>query len=122
MRSIVPHIVLTTLFTIAIIGTVFSPLAFDGTTLTAVKVGSILSSLLTGFLLARLEPVKSFLQRRSVQLFLFGFNAVAAVGAYLLLTGSDQIGAVIGLGSVSLMAAVGLVRTRRARLEREVSA
>ncbi|WP_306215401.1 hypothetical protein [Actinoplanes sp. RD1] len=70
-------------------------------------------SLVTGTLIARKEPIKTFLGTGPVLWFLFLFNLAAAVTVLLLLDGVTGISAAAGLGLVSLGAGGSLLLRRR---------
>ena len=65
------------------------------------------------WLLARREPIKSFLSSGPVLWFLFLFNLAAGVLAFLLVSGVQGTMAGIGLGVVGLGAGAGLVPRRK---------
>ncbi|MCX4091039.1 hypothetical protein [Nocardia sp. alder85J] len=70
-------------------------------------------SLVTGPLVARVEPVKSWLAARPVLWFLCLFNGAAAGFAALFLHGMQAITAAAGMGVVSAVSAVRLLLARR---------
>ena len=67
-------------------------------------------SLITGSLVTRREPLKSWLRTRPVLWFLFLFNLGAAVTVTFLMHGTQGIMAAVGLGVVALGAGAGLLR------------
>ncbi|MQY30825.1 hypothetical protein [Nocardia aurantia] len=71
-------------------------------------------SLLTGPLVMREEPLRSWLAARPTLWFLFVFNLAVAVCAGVFLDGPEGIAAAAGMGVVSLGAGIGLLRTRPA--------
>ncbi|QUQ64321.1 hypothetical protein [Kutzneria sp. CA-103260] len=85
----------------------------DPTEQTMASVTMVLVSLVAGSLLARREPVKSFLASRPVLWFLFLFNVTAGVLVYLFVGGAQGLMTAIGLGVVGLGAGSGLVLRRR---------
>ena len=102
-------------FVFGILGTLtVSRLIPDHTQQTMAGVFMVLVSLLTGVTLAKREPFKSFLARKSVNLFLFLFNGTAAVCAIVFVAGPQGLLAGIGLGVVSLAAGLGLILRRKA--------
>ena len=88
--------------------------ALHGDSAHAATIGGIAVSMITGTLLARKEPLKSWLSARPVLWFLFLFNAAVAVGAGLFVHGGQGIGTAVGMGLVSLGAGSGLLRSRTA--------
>jgi hypothetical protein len=76
----------------------------------AATVGGLVVSLVFGSLVARKEPVKSWLSTRPVLWSLFLFNGAVAVGAGLFVHGAQGVGTAIGMGLVSLGAGSGLLR------------
>jgi len=83
---------------------------------TLASVFMVIVSLLTGVTLAKREPFKSFLARKSVNLFLFLFNGAAAVCAVVFVAAPQGVLAGIGLGVVSLAAGLGLILRRNVRV------
>ncbi|WP_019929764.1 hypothetical protein [Nocardia sp. BMG111209] len=71
-------------------------------------------SLVTGPLVMREEPLRSWLAARPTLWFLFLFNLVVAVCAGIFLHGPEGIAAAAGMGVVSLGAGIGLLRSRPA--------
>jgi hypothetical protein len=67
-------------------------------------------SLVTGSLVARREPLRSWLRTRPVLWFLFLFNLGVALAVSFLVHGTQGIMAAVGLGVVALGAGVGLLR------------
>ena len=80
----------------------------------AASAAGIVVSLVFGTLVARKEPVKSWLSTRPVLWFLFLFNGAVAVGAGLFVHGAQGIGTAVGMGLVSLGAGSGLLRRNAA--------
>jgi hypothetical protein len=76
--------------------------------------GGIALSLVTGSVVMRKEPLKSWLATRPVLWFLFLFNLAVAVVALIAVHGAQGIMAAVGMGVVSLGAGAGLLRGRRA--------
>ncbi len=79
------------------------------------SVTMVIISLIAGSLLARREPIKSFLARKSVLWFLFLFNCTAGVLIYLFVDGMQGLLTAIGLCVVGLGSGSGLVFGRRPR-------
>jgi hypothetical protein len=79
-----------------------------------VTFGGLALSLVGGSYVTRTEPLKSLLKTKAAMWFLFLFNLGAAVAAILLLHGSARIQAAAGLGTVSLGAGVGLLKSVKA--------
>lgn len=92
-----------------------SGVVLDGGQAQAAKYGGIALSMVAGTLLAREEPLKSFLSSRPVLWFLFLFNGAVAAGVYFLVGGATGIGACVGMGLVSLGAGGGLLQNRKRR-------
>jgi hypothetical protein len=69
-------------------------------------------SLVTGSLVMRREPLRSWLRTRPVLWFLFLFNLGVALTVSFLVHGTQGIMAAVGLGVVALGAGVGLLRRR----------
>lgn len=90
-----------------------APLVIDGSRRQWLSYAGIAVSLVAGTLLARREPLKSFLASRPVLWFLFLFNGAAAVIAYFALSGVKGIATAAGLGVVSLGAGGGLLRSTK---------
>ena len=102
-------------FVFGILGTLtVSRLIPDHPQQTMASVFMVIVSLLTGVTLAKREPFRSFLARKSVNLFLFLFNGAAAAGAIVFVSGPQGLLAGIGLGVVSLAAGLGLILRRKA--------
>ncbi|MBP2330485.1 hypothetical protein JOF56_010870 [Kibdelosporangium banguiense] len=102
--------VLGLVFVFGLLGTVsVSHLIFDHTQETMASVTMVLISLVSGYFLARREPIRSFLSSRPVLWFLFLFNFAAGALAFLLVGGAAGLMTGIGLGVVALGAASGLV-------------
>jgi hypothetical protein len=102
-------------FVMSILGAVsVSHLIDDSTQQLMATLAMLVISLVSGTLLARREPVKSFLASRPVQWFLFLVNLAGGVLALLLVDGAQGLGAGIGLLAVSLGSGAGLVLRRRA--------
>jgi len=80
----------------------------------AATIGGVVVSLVAGTLVARKEPVKSWLSTRPVLWFLFLFNAAVAVGAGLFGHGGQGVGTAVGMGLVAIGAGSGLLRSRPA--------
>ncbi|MBR7833116.1 hypothetical protein KDL01_07565 [Actinospica durhamensis] len=99
-------------FAAGMAATVGAGSVLDGTGKQAATFGGILLSLAAGTALAKRDPIKSFLRRRSTLWFLFVFNLLVAVSAGFALEGAQGITAVVGMGVVSLGAAFGLVKGR----------
>jgi hypothetical protein len=103
-------------FVFAMLGTLsVSHLIPDPTQETMASVTMVLISLVSGTFLARREPIKSFLAKWQVLLFLFLVNVTAAVFALLYVSGAPGLLAGIGLGVVGLGAGSGLVLRRGQR-------
>lgn len=86
------------------------PLVIDGSRRQWLSYGGIAVALVAGTLLARREPLKSFLASRPVLWFLFLFNGAVAVIAYFALDGVKGIATAAGMGVVSLGAGGGLLK------------
>jgi hypothetical protein len=69
-------------------------------------------SLVTGSLVMRREPLRSWLRTRPVLWFLFLFNLGVALAVSFLVHGTQGIMAAVGLGAVALGAGIGLLRRR----------
>jgi hypothetical protein len=69
-------------------------------------------SLVTGPLVMRREPLRSWLRTRPVLWFLFLFNLGVALAVSFLVHGTQGIMAAAGLGVVALGAGAGLLRRR----------
>jgi len=89
------------------------PLVIDGSRRQWLGYAGIALSLVAGTLLARREPLKSFLASRPVLWFLFLFNGAVAVIAYFALDGVKGIATAVGMGVVSLGAGGGLLRSTK---------
>jgi hypothetical protein len=76
-------------------------------------IGGIVLSLAAGSYVARQEPMKSFLKKRSVMWFLFLFNVGVAIVIPFLVHGGAGIGAAVGMGLVGLGAGAGLLTSRK---------
>jgi hypothetical protein len=87
----------------------------------AATVGGLVVSVVFGSLVARKEPLKSWLSSRPVLWFLFLFNGAVAVGAGLFVHGAQGIGTAVGMGLVSLGAGSGLLRRSPAKVEETIS-
>lgn len=83
----------------------------------AATVGGLVVSVVFGSLVARKEPLKSWLSSRPVLWFLFLFNGAVAVGAGLFVHGAQGIGTAVGMGLVSIGAGSGLLRRTPAKVE-----
>jgi hypothetical protein len=91
--------------------------SLHGNSAHVVSYAGILVSLVFGTLVARKEPLKSWLATRPVLWFLFVFNGAVAVGAGLFVHGAQGIGTAIGMGLVSIGAGTGLLRSKPRRTE-----
>lgn len=107
--------VLWLLFLSGLAAAVGSGFVLEGGQAQGAKYGGIALSTVAGTLLARQEPLKSFLASRPVLWFLFLFNGAVAVSMYFLVGGATGIGAAIGMGVVSLGAGGGLLQDRKRR-------
>ncbi|MEV6348160.1 hypothetical protein [Actinoplanes sp. NPDC051851] len=101
------------LFLVAIGACLGSGFVPEGPSQTLATYGGLVLSLITGTLIARREPVKSFLGTRPVMWFLFLFNLSAAAVVLVLVDGVTGISAAAGLGLVGLGAGGGLVARAR---------
>lgn len=101
------------LFVMGLLGTLtVAHFIHDPTQQTMASVTMVVFSLVGGSLLARREPIKSFLASKPVLWFLFLFNVGAGVLAYLFVGGTHGLLAAIGLGVVGLGAGSALVFRR----------
>lgn len=96
------------------------PVVIDGSHRQWLKYAGIALSVVAGTLLARREPVKSFLASRPVLWFLFLFNAAVAVTAYFVVGGRTGILTAVGMGVVSLGAGSGLLRGVKRPAEQQI--
>ncbi|WP_306209184.1 hypothetical protein [Actinoplanes sp. RD1] len=101
------------LFVVGIANCIGSSFVFDGLFQTIATYGGLVVSLITGTLIARNEPVKSFLGTKPVMWFLFLFNLAAAIIVLITVDGVPGISATAGLGLVSLGAGSGLLLSAR---------
>lgn len=79
----------------------------------AATIAGSLVALVTGVVVMRREPVKSFLVTRPALWFLFLFNLVAALCAGVCLRGPQGVMACVGMGAVAIWAGFGLLKRRR---------
>jgi hypothetical protein len=84
----------------------------DGTAGDLTTFISIAGSLVSGVLIVRREPAKSFLALRQVRWFGFVFNAGLAVCCVTLIVGVQGTMAGVGLGTVSLGMGFSLIQKR----------
>jgi hypothetical protein len=103
-------------FLFGMLGTVsVSHLIGDSTYRVMATITMVLIATLAGALLARREPIKSFLASEPVLWFLFVFNLVAGVVVLLLVHGAQGLVAAISLIVVALGAGASLRTGRRRR-------
>jgi drug/metabolite transporter (DMT)-like permease len=108
-------------FLFGLLGTVsVSHLIHGGTDRIMASVAMVIIAFVAGALLARREPIKSFLASRPVLWFLFLFNLAVAVLAFLFVNGAQGILAGVGMLVVSLGAGASLA-LRRGRQTNQVA-
>ncbi|MFJ9622988.1 hypothetical protein [Streptomyces sp. NPDC101181] len=115
MKTALSGTVPALLFAVGPAAALGSGLVLDGPAKNWSTGGGVVLSLLTGLLLGRREPVKTFLSTRPVLWFLFVFNTAVAFAAPFLVNGPQGVATAIGMGAVALGAYLGLQRERTSR-------
>lgn len=112
MNSRISAITLWLGFAAGMAATVASGAVFDGAAKQTATYGGIVLSLAAGSTIARRDPIKTFLRKRSTLWFLFVFNLLVALSAAVDLDGVQAITTVVGMGVVSCGAGFGLLKSR----------
>ncbi|WP_216895984.1 hypothetical protein [Nocardia alni] len=115
MKSLLSTVALWCLFVAGLIACLGSGFVLHGDPQQVTTYSGTALALVTGPLVMRKEPIRTWLSARPTLWFLFLFNLLVAVCAGLFVDGPQSILAAAGMGVVALGAGIGLPRSGRRR-------